>query len=347
MASQQRAHGLDLLRAILILIGIPYHTGLLLGDMNWVYNSAHHKSDVIPLLSAISHLFRMALFFFISGYFCHLVIEKKGSDFFWHSRLTKIALPLLTATLLVALPQAWLVRRVSPDHHVGSLVSHLWFLYCLLLMSALVLRWHAPLERRLRRRWPVAAGVAAIVAVLYVCAIMNRLIPDGWPLQLREVLKIPVRTLHYMPFFLLGFALKAQAPSVQRMMALPWWLSLAALLALMLVWFNGEALPGFTFAKPLLEALIPLLAIPLVFSLFLRDGFSHSPLVEFITRSALVVYVFHHPFIILYGYLLDPQPVSAWAYYLSVISLSVGSSVILYWLLRQFPLTRTAFGIKS
>lgn len=346
VTKSQRAHGLDLLRAVLILIGIPYHTGLLLGGMDWVYNSVNHKSEIIPLLSSISHLFRMEVFFFISGYFCYLVIEKKGEQFFWQNRLSKILIPLLTATLVVAIPQCWLVWRVSADHHVGSVVSHLWFLYCLFIISALVLKYHSRISQVVRLNIPVAAVILSVMAIMYGCVIASKLIPAHFPLQLREYLKIPVLTVHYLPYFLLGYAFKAGAGWAKRWMSLPLWLSLSAYVLMNVFYFTFRDASFFKFIKPTLEALIPLAAIPFIFNLFLWDGFKRSPLVDFITHSALVVYVFHHPFVILYGYLLDPQAMSAVAYYLSVIALSVLSSVSLYLLLRRIPAARLGFGIK-
>ncbi|MGV3345713.1 acyltransferase family protein [Enterobacteriaceae bacterium LUAb1] len=344
---QPRAYGLDLLRAILILIGIPYHTGLLLGDMTWVYNSINHKSIIIPLLSEISHFFRMQVFFFISGYFCHLVVEKKGGDFFWKSRINKVLVPLLTATLLVTLPQAWLIYHVSSDHHVGSVVSHLWFLYCLFFISALVLYLHLKINQLLKKQISLFVVTGGIIMLAYVCAVLTRSIPVSLPLQIREYLKLPVMSLYFFPYFILGYALKEGAAWAKRLLSFPVLPMLIIFIIMAGCYITFENIPYFKLVKPLLETLLPLSAIPVIFNVFLWEGFKRSPMVEFITDSALVVYIFHHPFIIIYGYLLDPKEITAWSYYLSVIGLSVASSVVLYLILRKMPLAKKAFGIKK
>ena len=96
-ASAERLHSLDALRAIALLLGVVLHASL-----------AFVPSPVIPIwivadnqptpVMAVSffaiHLFRMAAFFLIAGYFAHLLLERRGTWGFVKNRAIRIAAPL-------------------------------------------------------------------------------------------------------------------------------------------------------------------------------------------------------------------------------------------------------------
>jgi ABC-type multidrug transport system ATPase subunit/peptidoglycan/LPS O-acetylase OafA/YrhL len=158
MSSNQRLHSLDALRAGALLLGIVFHAGFsfIPGLMPgiWAIND-RSPSVAISGLLFVSHIFRMSLFFFIAGFLARLMVERRGVGGFWADRATRIALPLivgwplmtlvlgaiwiwgLTITLGGTLPAA---PADAPAAPFGALrLTHLWFLYYLLIIYALLL----------------------------------------------------------------------------------------------------------------------------------------------------------------------------------------------------------------
>jgi peptidoglycan/LPS O-acetylase OafA/YrhL len=147
----------------------------------------------------ILHIFRMSLFFAISGFFAHLLLERLGVRKFVKNRLRRIVLPLVVA-LIVCVPVIvvcyfWahaqlgikgvpIIAPPIPNPRPPAWI-HLWFLYLLTWLYALALGWRALLSvvdrhglagrategllaGSLRARvTPVALGVAPAVVLYY------------------------------------------------------------------------------------------------------------------------------------------------------------------------------------
>ena len=143
MDTQERLHALDALRAFALFLGIYFHASLsyLPSFEEWVVSDTS-SSFLITIVSGFSHLFRMALFFFIAGYFARLVYHRKGRAYFIRDRAKRIALPLLIF-LPIMLPLLGVIWRwgaqdkgitivLSPPLTVDNFpLTHLWFLYYL------------------------------------------------------------------------------------------------------------------------------------------------------------------------------------------------------------------------
>jgi glucans biosynthesis protein C len=151
METHDRLHALDALRAFALFLGIYFHASLSYfpGLDEWVVTDTS-TAPVIWLLSGFSHLFRMSLFFFIAGYFARLVYHRKGFGYFVRDRARRIAVPLLmflpVMLWLLGLIWQWGAQQMGrpiPDPPPVSVrnfpLTHLWFLYYLLLMYAAAL----------------------------------------------------------------------------------------------------------------------------------------------------------------------------------------------------------------
>ncbi len=146
METNERLHALDALRAFALFLGVYFHASLsyMPGLDQWVVTDTS-TGPVIWLVSGFSHLFRMSLFFFIAGYFARLVYHRKGSGYFARDRAKRIALPLLMflPVMLWLLGVIWewgareMGRPIPDPPPIGWSyfpLTHLWFLYYLLLM---------------------------------------------------------------------------------------------------------------------------------------------------------------------------------------------------------------------
>ena len=93
---------MDQLRAILMLIGIPYHVGLVYAaHAVWIVESSE-KSLPVTWVIQFSHTFRMPVFFLIAGFFSALMIPRRGLGLWLAGRAWRIGIPLLTSLILVS-----------------------------------------------------------------------------------------------------------------------------------------------------------------------------------------------------------------------------------------------------
>ena len=106
----------------------------------------------------VIHLFRMTLFFTIAGFFARLLLHRVGTRPFIRNRAMRIAVPFVVGwatvipLLLVAI--AWASRAAPPvtiaappPPPLAVPLTHLWFLYTLLLLYAVTLGVRAMIQR--------------------------------------------------------------------------------------------------------------------------------------------------------------------------------------------------------
>ncbi len=157
----QRIHYLDNLRAMAMLLGVFLHSALAYAQPAQSVWLATDSNASVPLDASIwfIHLFRMGLFFLLSGYFAKLVIERKGLRHFWWNRCLRIVIPfvlfypflLAAMTIVIVFSLSYLVEPRGLMGLIAAAVKessgsqkreplttmHLWFLYYLMAFSAI------------------------------------------------------------------------------------------------------------------------------------------------------------------------------------------------------------------
>lgn len=156
----ERLHGLDALRGMALLLGVALHA-----SMSWLSGAEYYwivsdteRSTALAVLFYMIHLFRMPLFFLIAGYFGRMLLERLGTRAFIRDRRQRILMPLLKfwpvvfgGIVIAVVWAAWIKGggslptesppgpKFTPDDFP---LTHLWFLYVLLLcyLGALSLR---------------------------------------------------------------------------------------------------------------------------------------------------------------------------------------------------------------
>ncbi len=165
-----RLHYLDNLRALAMLLGVVLHAGLAYAEPGqdfWIATDTRSSVAVDVSISFI-HLFRMGLFFLLSGYFAKMMIERKGVKQFLMGRCIRLVLPfiLFYPFLLAAM---WIVvvfglkyvpepkgilgliadgikaaeaaksngEAAPANSAAGITTMHLWFIYYLTMFSLL------------------------------------------------------------------------------------------------------------------------------------------------------------------------------------------------------------------
>src|SRR5471032_925036 len=230
--SNQREFFLDSIRAYLMLLGIPFHISLIYSSHVWAVNSAV-PSHGLTIFNDIIHAFRMQVFFVISGYFSYMLYERYDAQKWLKVRLERVAIPLAAAFPLITLPQLYFLMKFTDKFSnwdslglyqkinitVWEMVSHLWFLLTLVILTSICFYLFKSLKQiKINRINAIKSRTNSLgklsIVFLFICLIyatFNRAIYIFAP----ELLSngafnfVVMQTLFYLPFFVIGaFAYK-------------------------------------------------------------------------------------------------------------------------------------------
>jgi glucan biosynthesis protein C len=177
----------------------------------------------LTLFNDAIHAFRMQVFFVISGYFSYMLYLRYPLQRWWTVRVERVGIPMLTAIPLLTLPQFIMLQYVNgraQDWHtlslydkfntlVWELISHLWFLLVLVVLTT-VSMW---LFRRIKSNAArlldnITLGKLSLAFLAFgiIYAAFRRLVFIIYPDILRDALFnfAVMQSLFYIPFFLLG-----------------------------------------------------------------------------------------------------------------------------------------------
>lgn len=181
---------MDSARALALLLGIVLHATMSFFLVIPARDSS--QSVTLAVTFYVIHLFRMSLFFVIAGFFGHLLYHRRGLRGFLKDRFRRVLVPLTAGWVILApltiAAVLWGLARTFPGEAPDATATqpathgfpllHLWFLYYLSLLYALVLALRAGFVARLdkgghlRHRidvW-VARALANRVALLALAA---------------------------------------------------------------------------------------------------------------------------------------------------------------------------------
>lgn len=325
-----RLHGLDGLRATMMLLGLVLHSATSytvtpLGEA-WPYQDGS-TSQLFDFLVFIIHLFRMPAFFVIAGFFAAFLYEREGTDGFLRHRARRILLPLVAAWIVTApligagfffanvQKSGWdaamaLAKSASTDSTGGLSLMHLWFLYYLLIFYAAIAV-AVPLVRRLPKELRAAidhafgAVVPGLTSVLLLSfATVVTLVPMEVPALETSVAFLPaVRVLvAYFVFFAFGWLLFHRRDRVPAFAVRPWMYFGAAMgfsVAYMSIVLN-QSMPReiWHYAGIATAGLATWLFIFAWIGIFVRYFESPRPLQRYIADGSYWIYLIHLPFAI-------------------------------------------------
>lgn len=171
----RRLHHLDAARALLLLLGLPFHVATKAIFESDPAATDFQQSLLIGGWASITHVFRMFAFFMLAGYFAGMIRERKGTRAWIVERARRLGLPfvasLLTLGALQYRLQDTLLGKTSPSFLGQPLaLDHLWFLVVLLgfcaTYAAVPLRWLNPGERVQRAMLLSGPGGLVVLALL-------------------------------------------------------------------------------------------------------------------------------------------------------------------------------------
>lgn len=150
-----RFHYLDNVRALAMFAGIVFHAALAYSPLmhNLWFTTSSQSAAVFDIFSWFIHLFRMPVFFLISGFFTVMLIQKRGITGLLKNRSLRILLPFIVFYPLIIWSYMTLiewgtnnVENLSPMLQFFKMMkdvpnapapelstTHLWFLFNLFL----------------------------------------------------------------------------------------------------------------------------------------------------------------------------------------------------------------------
>ena len=115
MNTQDRFHALDAARAFALLLGIVLHATM--SFFLVIPAQDVSQSTTLGVTFYVIHMFRMSLFYFIAGFFAHLVFHRRGARAFVKDRAKRILVPM-TAGWVVLAPPTIAAVDLGPHAHV-------------------------------------------------------------------------------------------------------------------------------------------------------------------------------------------------------------------------------------
>lgn len=363
-------HYWDPLRALLMLLGIPYHASLLYSHaLPWDIKD-FETSPVLSALGAALVTFRMPAFFLVAGYFSAMVIGKKGKASWLRQRFLRLGLPFIVAVLILGPLQLFLLQLagiakgdIPADRLMQSLpgllrpseqwIMHLWFLPALIAYSALLagllfLAEHPPLAYV--RDWfgRVRAGYPALFFVA-LCAL-----PVVWELTVYGSGLLAGKTgnglfslyerasdpyARYLPFFLIGALLNRDRVLFHRFRqtgALTGIVAFGAIATAVTLRlqnpFSSSAM------LVLVSAIAAVAASRLLIDLACRYFDRPSRIAGRMTDASFTIYLFHHPLIYAFGTLFILISLPPILEFTIIIAATTFTAYLLHQAIRRSPL---------
>ena len=351
-------YGLDELRAALMLIGVFWHAAAVLSPFAaFVYASPYHRSMALYATIYPEHLFRMEAFFLVSGFLSQMTLARKTKTVFWRARLKRVLVPLLLGCLgvnfLLQVFGSIFMEYRWAHYDVWRWVMHGWFLICLMVFAGIDML----LPRGVFARIGMLPCllVATIGSVGYVALIFWN--NESWHLggDLSTLYNFFIlHGVQYYPFYFAGSLLYYHQDKLARISRRTLiLLGALSLVAMALIYPHGlELYPVFNnnIDGILTQRLVLMVASGgvafLLFYYFYHVQREGSRTVRYLINSAIVIYLVHHPLVIMLGWLLDDPALSNTQYYLLLLILTFIFSYLCYEGVRRVAVLRFAFGLK-
>lgn len=326
-----RFYYLDSMRSVLMLLGVVLHGGLIYssGD-RWIISDSHQSEFFCFLCSAI-HAFRLPTFFIVAGFFSMMSLEKYGTGTFTKTRLLRILPPLFFTALLINSLELYvrtiiiqqqsmsifhfMIHELPRNWIDGQWVSHLWFLLTLLQLFAIGIALYlvsgnfvklSKLNRLaafFRNKcyfllllplsqiaWCVAAKVSpGVFQGIHFYGLIN----------FEELLA-------YLPYFLVGLWLYRDHQLQQEFHSFARWEWYALILSLIAQYAFSDAHGAnpLSLLRIYSTSLTWGLTSHLCYVLFFKLMNRNSCVFRYLSDASYSIYLFHHLFVVLFGFLL-------------------------------------------
>ena len=308
----------------------------------------------------------MQVFFVISGYFSYMLFLRYPLKKWWKVRVERVGIPMLTAIPLLTLPQFIMLQYVNgkaENWHTLSgydkfntlaweLVSHLWFLLVLVVLTSLgvvLFRWLTGRRSARASTFGDTVTLAQLSMIFLALGVLYAVIRRSLFVLYAPLLSnglfnfIVMQTLFYLPFFILGAQVFIN-PRLKTMFTTPSpWCFVGALLGFIAYRLNQQYGSGDGWmyeTESVITMVLGLWMVNVVFSLGHRLLNFQSARVTYFVNASLFIYLVHHPLTLLYGAWLAPAIKSNALGFIAGLVFVVGIALVLYEIHLRIPLLR-------
>lgn len=342
-----------------MLLGLVLHSADVYRVGRWVVHDPSGNIAFDWLVTAI-HLFRMPAFFWISGFFAALSLDRAVPTEFFKRRFQRLVYPMVATILSFNLLQQFVLDALPPENvRPPTAFAHLWFLVDLLIYStlaALVMTQGSLLDRALSRLLRGVQRPSSLICILAATtatpilgvAVLDRVV--GHDLALGNVTNLE-RLAANAVYFTVGMVSYRSRTLREILHGIhPAWFVPAVGIG---VWLTQVVRPSFL-VEVLLEALLVWVAVGAVLSFF-RQAFSQpSSFRLWLADASYPIYLSHHFFVILFAGLLLSSSLAAPVKFALVLGLTSFCSAafaqlarkvgVLHWLYLGRPMPRPTVG---
>lgn len=330
-----RILGLDLLRSLIMLLSVPYHTALIFGS--WVYSSPYHQEhNLISYGAQFSHLFRMELFFCLAGFFSILVIKKKGVEYFIKSRIIKLIIPFFLIYILFCF-----IFSMIDDYKVYSLYSaffgHFWFIYTLLLLIVFTL-----ILDKLDLLSKVNFKVFLLTFLLSFLSIFIK----------KDLTSIFYAFIIYLPSYFLGIFLFSYKNNIK----IKYFISLIIISVFLislkfLLKINQNEIDTNNISLIINEIINLIISYPLIILAFFifrnLKNLKNNKFLKLMTESSLYIYLFHHPLVPFFAYIFDSEGINSYLLFFMTCGATFVVCFLIFFFIERNNTLRNLFAIRK
>lgn len=340
-------YGLDLLRALMMVLGVFTHGALFVNFSDTVsYTSIHGKSEIISYSIYYLTLFRMETFFLLCGFLANMIFTYKTTEYFIDNRKKRVLIPLISSLIVfITIPTFIIYGKFDFQ------LKHLWFLLCLLILSLISCNHKI---RLFFSKSSFSIKSIAIIAILFCASSSLNLLLSKLTLSstLSQILNYFILLpLYYSIFYFLGFMLfnKSNVDKVRSYKVSLIVLSLFFSTTSIYLYYKKYIIKDISFieqaAKTLSDFGTALSTSLILFSLFLSINYTNK-FINFLKESSLIIYVAHFMIIMTTASYIDHLTNNVYSFYFLNCLVALILSSIIYVVFKNFKVTRYFFGIK-
>tara|TARA_B110000240_G_scaffold134703_1_gene149413 strand:+ start:978 stop:2195 length:1218 start_codon:yes stop_codon:yes gene_type:complete len=338
----ERIYSLDSLRAILMLLGIIFHTTLTyqvsFGD-EWAIHDPIASHILNDYLTDFVHAFRMQHFYLIAGFFGAMLFYDRGTLQIIKNRFSRIVLPFALFLVLlypfIRLANSYtkfifsgsntafasaLDYFSSPSSLLPTSTWHLWFLYYLILFTAfsvflgVVLKKTPSFSNRIKKAfdWIMQQTKFRVLILSGITFLIYSLIkPEAIDEDVFAFIPSISGFIFYLFFYLVGWVLFKSKHLLNSMIRLDWLCFVLGLVVYSVHFFMKDSINDTLPLKLIIKSLTTWLFIFGITGLFLRYGSNYSKRMRYISDSSYWVYLLHLPLTLLIPGLIADWPLNA------------------------------------
>ncbi len=345
-----RLHSMDALRAVMMLLGVVLHATELysMGEDPYWPKDPSARSLSMNYIFGIIHIFRMPIFFLVAGFFGAMLFYERGPLLMIKNRLSRVLFPFVVFLFLLHpfIILAWRFTANAFDVGVAevltrmtftpSITYHLWFLYYLILITALafalakLLKVVPTITRKITQsfEWLFRRRLVFILFFSIMMFLILVWMWDTWiSTPLSFVPNVPVLAAYGM-FYLLGWVLFKSKSLLNSFLKGDWLFTIIAIVIFTVRFFMRPYIDDVLYGA--LNAINVWFFIFGIMGLFIRYTSKHSAKMRYISDSSYWVYLIHLPLVTFSAGLIADLQVPVFIKFLIVIGLTTLVSFTTY-----------------